>query len=75
MHEKQSGPMGGVCSPNPYLLKFTSLVGGGDDSLALGAPEFFIRAHNSISNVPIKAGFISEPRNSHGTRRWKSKMG
>lgn len=58
MHEKQSGPMGGVCSPNQNLIKFTSLVGGGDDSLALGAPKFFIRAYNSISNVPIRAGFI-----------------
>lgn len=50
--------MGGVCSPNQNLIKFTSLVGGGDDSLALGAPKFFIRAYNSISNVPIRAGFI-----------------
>lgn len=42
--EKQSGPMGGVCSPNQYLLKFIALVGGGDDSLGLGAPQFLSEA-------------------------------
>lgn len=72
--EKQSGPLGGVCSPNQYPLKFTSPVGAGDDSRARGAPKVFIRAHNSISNVPIKADFISEPRHSHRTRRWRSKI-
>lgn len=62
MHGKQSGPMEGTSPAHQYLWKFTSHVGGGDESLVLGAPMFFIRAHDSISNVPFKVGFISEPR-------------